>query len=203
VSNGYEEYLVPERGLEAKVTRSLRERILWPEGSTGRAPLPDDVLPGLHFGPGLLGFVLDPHNPGNVTQGKLREQRHERGLDLAAGERRRLRTEDHDGFPQEKADLLRVWEGPAVPLPNNGTESILRVEVPPRKIRGSRRSPAGRRCRDTFVRRRKTCRKWGIRCWAYRGDRQRGRGPIPRLAGLLRQGAAAARAARKAEAVPA
>ena len=62
VSNGYEEYFVQELVLEAKVTRYLRERILLPDGSTRLAPLPDDVLPGLHFGPGLLGFILHQHN---------------------------------------------------------------------------------------------------------------------------------------------
>ena len=57
VCNGYEDYLVQELVLEAKATRYWRERILLPDGSTRLAPLPDDVLPGLHFGPGLLAFV--------------------------------------------------------------------------------------------------------------------------------------------------
>ena len=63
---------------------------------------------------------------------------------------------------QHKADLLRVLECPAVPLHNNGTESIIRVYVQKRKISGSTRSPSGRRCRDTFVSLMKTCRKLGI-----------------------------------------
>jgi len=435
VSNGYEAYLVQELVLEAKVTRYLRERIRLPDGSTRLAPLPDDVLPGLHFGPGLLGFVLHQHNQCNVTQGKLLEQLHEQGIDISAGELSRLLTEDHDGFHQEKAevlqaglqasdyvgvddtgarhqgkngyctalgnelfayfestnsksrlnflqvlrgpataytinevavaywqrqqlaqavvdalqagpcqfaeaaawqarleelgitserhvriategallgqviaqgvspdlvilsdgaeqfnllahaacwvhaerplvrlipynethraviagvrqqiwelyqdlqayrekpdpaakavlesrfealcaqrtvypsinnvlkemrqhkaDLLRVFECPAVPLHNNGTESIIRVYVQKRKISGSTRSPAGRRCRDTFVSLMKTCRKLGISFWAYLRDRLRGRGQIPRLAALIRQRAAEARAARNAAAVPA
>jgi hypothetical protein len=435
VSNGYEEYFVQELVLEAKVTRYLRERILLADGSTRLAPLPDDVLPGLHFGPGLLGFILYQHNHGNVTQGKLLEQLRDLGLDLSAGELSRLLTENHQGFHQEKAellqaglqsseyvgvddtgarhqgkngyctaigndlfaafessdsksrlnflrvlrgpataytinevavaywqrqglaqavvdglqtgpcqfaedaawqarlqevgitaerpvriategallgqviaqgvspelvilsdgaeqfnllahaacwvhaerpldrlipyneahraaiagvrqqiwelyrdlqayrvqpdpaekavlegrfdtlgaqrtvypsinnvlkemgqhkaDLLRVLECPAVPLHNNGTESIIRVYVQKRKISGSTRSPAGRRCRDTFVSLMKTCRKLGISFWAYLGDRLRGRGQIPRLAALIRQRAAEARAARNAQAVPA
>jgi hypothetical protein len=52
VSNGYEDYLVQELVLQAQATRYWRERILLPDGSTRLAPLPDDVLPGLHFGPG-------------------------------------------------------------------------------------------------------------------------------------------------------
>jgi hypothetical protein len=104
---------------------------------------------------------------------------------------------------QHKADLLRVLACPAVPLHNNGTESIIRVYVQKRKISGSTRSPAGRRCRDTFASLMKTCRKLGISFWEYLRDRLRGRGQIPRLAELIRQRAAEARAARNAEAVPA
>jgi hypothetical protein len=102
---------------------------------------------------------------------------------------------------QHKADLLRVLEGPAVPLPNNGTESILRVCVQKRKISGSTRSPAGRRCRDTFVSLMKTGRKLGISVWEYLRDRLRCRRQIPRLAERIRQRAAEARTARNAEAV--
>ena len=50
-----------------------------------------------------------------------------------------------------KADLLRVLERPEVPLHNNATESIIRGYVKIRKISGSTRSDAGRRCRDTFA----------------------------------------------------
>lgn len=435
VSNGYEEYFVQELVLEAKVTRYWRERIRLPDGSTRLAPLPDDVRPGLHFGPGLLGFVLYQHNQCNVTQGKLLEQLHELGIDISAGELSRLLTEDHEGFHQEKAevlqaglqssdyvgvddtgarhqgkngyctaigndlfayfestnsksrlnflkvlrgpttactinevavaywqrqqlaqavvevlqtgpcqfaddaawqarlqelgitserqvriategallgqviaqgvspdlvilsdgaeqfnllahaacwvhaerplvrlipyheahraaiagvrqqiwelyrelqayraepdpapkavlesrfdrlcaqrtvspsinnvlkemrqhksDLLRVFDCPAVPLHNNGTESIIRVYVQKRKISGSTRSPSGRRCRDTFVSLMKTCRKLGLSFWEYLGDRLLGRGQIPRLAAIIRQRAAEVPAARKAEAVSA
>jgi hypothetical protein len=435
VSNGYEEYLVQELVLEAKVTRYLRERILLPDGSSRLAPLPDDVLPGLHFGPGLLAFVLYQHNQCNVTQGKLLEQLHELGIDISAGELSRLLTQNHEAFHQEKAevlqaglqssdyvgvddtgarhqgkngyctaignelfasfessdcksrlnflkvlrgpataytinevavaywrrqelsqalvealqtgpscfadeaawqawlkelgitstrhvliasegallgqviaqgvspnlvilsdgaeqfhllahaacwvhaerplvrllpyneahrvaiaelrkqlwelykdlqayqakpdpaqksvlearfdalveqrtvypslnnvlkemrqhkaDLLRVLACPAVPLHNNGTESIIRVYVQKRKISGSTRSAAGRRCRDTFVSLMKTCRKLAISFWQYLQDRLRRRGQIGRLAETIRQRATAARAARNAAAVPA
>jgi hypothetical protein len=435
VSNGWEDYLVQELVLEAKVTRYWRERILLPDGSTRLAPLPDDVLPGLHFGQGLLGFVLYQHNQCNVTQGKLLEQLHELGIDISEGELSRLLTDNHEGFHQEKAevlqaglqssdyvgvddtgarhqgkngsctaigndlfayfestesksrlnflkvlrgpttaytinevavaywhrqelaqamvealqagpcqfaddaawqahlqelgitterhvrivtegallgqviaqgvspdlvilsdgaeqfnllahaacwvhaerplvrlipyneahraaiagvrqqlwelyralqayrekpdpaqkpvlesrfdtlcgqrtvypsinnvlkemrqhkaDLLRVLQCPAVPLHNNGSEAIIRVYVQKRKISGSTRSAAGRRCRDTFVSLMKTCRKLGISFWEYLRDRLRCRGQLPRLADLIRQRAAAARLARKAKAVPA
>jgi hypothetical protein len=103
---------------------------------------------------------------------------------------------------QHQADLLRVLECPAVPLHNNGTESIIRVYVQKRKISGSTRSAAGRRCRDTFVSLMKTCRKLGISFWQYVQDRLQRRGQISRLAEMIRQRATAARVARNAAAVP-
>jgi transposase IS66 family protein len=86
-----------------------------------------------------------------------------------------------------KADLLRVLERPEVPLHNNGSESIIRGYVKTRKISGSTRSEAGRRCRDTFASLKKTCRKLGVSFWAYLSDRLRGLGQIPRLAEVIRQ----------------
>jgi hypothetical protein len=102
-----------------------------------------------------------------------------------------------------KADLLRVLERPEVPLHNNGTESIIRGYVTTRKISGSTRSAAGRRCRDTFASLKKTCRKLGVSFWAYLQDRLGGLGRIPRLAALIRQRAAEGQAAGIGAAVPA
>jgi hypothetical protein len=94
-----------------------------------------------------------------------------------------------------KADLLRVLEQPKVPLHNNGTESIIRVYVQKRKISGSTRSAAGRRCRDTFTSLKKTCRKLGISFWEYLKDRILGREQISRLADVIRERAAETTAA--------
>jgi hypothetical protein len=91
-----------------------------------------------------------------------------------------------------KADLLRVLERPEVPLHNNARESDIREFVKRRKIRGGTRNDAGRRCRDTFARLKKPCRKLGVRFWDYLHDRIRGRGTLPRLAELIRQRAATA-----------
>ena len=66
-----------------------------------------------------------------------------------------------------KADLLRVLYRPAVPLHNNTSEAHLRDYVKKRKISGSTRSEAGRRCRDTFASLKKTCRCLGVRFWDY------------------------------------
>jgi hypothetical protein len=435
VSHGYEEYVVQELILEAQVTRYWRERVRLPEGQTLLAPLPADVLPGRHFGPGLIRYVLDQHFQCNVTQPKLLEQLRDVGIDISTGQLSHLLTEGHEPFHHEKAevlqtglqestwvgvddtaarhqgkngyctaigndlfaffestnnksrlnflqilrgpataytvnevavaywqrqelprerveqlhagppqfaddaawqarlvevgitserhvriategallghviasgvspnlvilsdgagqfhllahaacwvhaerplvrmipfheahravieqvrqqlwdlyqelkayqehpdpvqkpvlearfaaltdqrtaypsinqvlkdlrehqaDLLRVLDCPAVPLHNNGTESIIRVYVQKRKISGSTRSGAGRRCRDTFISLMKTCRKLGISFWAYLQDRLLDRGEIPPLAEVIRQRAAEARAAPNAAAVPA
>jgi len=101
-----------------------------------------------------------------------------------------------------RADLLRVLERPAVPLHNNGTESIIRGYVKTRKISGSTRSAAGRRCRDTFASLKKTCRKLGLSFREYLQDRLLGRGKVARLADLIRRRAAEA-SAKGVEAVPA
>lgn len=102
-----------------------------------------------------------------------------------------------------KADLLRVLERPEVPLHNNGTESDIREYVKKRKISGSTRSDAGRRCRDTFASLKKTCRKLRVSFWAFLVDRIQGLGTIPRLADLIRQKAAETPSHKPVDAVPA
>ncbi len=104
---------------------------------------------------------------------------------------------------EHKADLLCVLERPEVPLHNNTSESHVRDYVKKRKISGSTRSEAGRRCRDTFASLKKTCRCLGVTFWHFLLDRVRGLGKIPRLADLIRQRAAAEAHATIAPAVPA
>jgi Transposase IS66 family len=92
-----------------------------------------------------------------------------------------------------QADLLRVLQRPEVPLHNNTSEAHIRDYVKKRKISGSTRSDAGRRCRDTFASLKKTCRSLGVNFWVYLQDRVRGLGQLTHLADLLRQRAAEAR----------
>lgn len=89
-----------------------------------------------------------------------------------------------------RADLLRVLKQPAVPLHNNISETHVRDYVKKRKISGSTRSDAGRRCRDTFASLKKTCRCLGLAFWDYLKDRVRGLGQITRLAQMIRDRAA-------------
>jgi hypothetical protein len=90
-----------------------------------------------------------------------------------------------------KAQLLRVLVRPELPLHNNPSENDIRDYVKKRKISGSTRSEAGRRCRDTFASLKKTCRKLGIGFWEYLQDRIRGSGVVPRLAEEIGKRAAA------------
>ncbi len=84
-----------------------------------------------------------------------------------------------------KAELLLVLERPEIPLHNNPSENDIREYVKKRKISGSTRSAAGRRCRDTFASLKKTCRKNGISFWEFLQDRLRGRARIPPLASWI------------------
>ena len=100
-------------------------------------------------------------------------------------------------FSEQREALLRVLDHPDVPLHNNLSENDIREQVTRRKVSGGTRSEAGRRCRDTFLSLKKTCRKHGISFWAFLQDRITGAGEVPPLADLIRQ------AAQGAKAVPA
>ncbi|MEA2114429.1 MAG: transposase [Thermodesulfobacteriota bacterium] len=83
-----------------------------------------------------------------------------------------------------KSELLLVLDRPEIPLHNNLSENDIREYVKKRKISGSTRSEAGRRCRDTFASLKKTCRKVGVSFWQYLNDRISGSNsilPLPRL----------------------
>lgn len=90
-----------------------------------------------------------------------------------------------------KDELLLVLEHPEIPLHNNGSENAIREYVKRRKISGSTRSEAGRRCRDTFTSLKKSCRKLGVSFWSYLQDRLGKTENIPSLSELIRQQARA------------
>jgi hypothetical protein len=85
--------------------------------------------------------------------------------------------------------FLAVLEYPHLPLHNNLSENDIREYARLRKISGGTRSDAGRRCRDTFMSLKKTCRKLGVSFQSYLRDRLRGHGEIPLLANLMRTAA--------------
>jgi hypothetical protein len=90
---------------------------------------------------------------------------------------------------QKRGDLLLVLDRPEIPLHNNLSESDIREWAKKRKISAGTRSELGRRCRDTFVSLKKTCRKLGVSFWRYLQDRIRGLHEIIPLPDLMRQAA--------------
>jgi hypothetical protein len=106
VFKGYEDFVVQDLVLKPRVIRYRRERWLTPEGQSLVAPLPAEVLPGRHFGPDLICFILHQYHHQHVTQPLLLEQLHQLGIDISAGELSRILTEDKGTFDREKAELL-------------------------------------------------------------------------------------------------
>ena len=90
----------------------------------------------------------------------------------------------------KKSELLVVLDHPEIPLHNNLSENDIRQYVKKRKISAGTRSDAGRRCRDTFLSLKTTCRKLGVTFWRYLRDRIRSLNDIPPLADLIRRKAA-------------
>ena len=66
---GYEDIVVQDLRLEARVIRYRRQRWLTPDGRTLVAPLPAGVEG--HFGPELRRFVLLQHHQGQVTAERI------------------------------------------------------------------------------------------------------------------------------------
>jgi hypothetical protein len=91
----------------------------------------------------------------------------------------------------KKENLLLVLEHPEIPLHNNLSENDIRQYVKKRKISAGTRSDLGRRCRDTFLSLKTTCRKLGIAFWRYLRDRIHGKNTIPALSDLIRKKATA------------
>ena len=87
----------------------------------------------------------------------------------------------------KKENLLLVLEHPELPLHNNPSESDIRQYVKKRKISAGTRSDLGRRCRDTFLSLKTTCRKLGVAFWRYLRDRIHGLNTIPPLGDLIRE----------------
>jgi hypothetical protein len=103
---GYEDFVVQDLILQPRVIRYRCERWLTPDGKSVVAPLPADVLPGCHFGPDLICFILHQYHHQHVTQPLLLEQLRQLGMDISSGELSRILTEGKDAFHQEKAELL-------------------------------------------------------------------------------------------------
>ena len=106
VFKGYEDFVVQDLILKPRVIRYRREHWMTPDGRSLVAPLPADVVPGSHYGPDLICFILHQYHHQHVTQPLLLEQLRQLGIDISAGELSRILTEGKDPFDQEKAQLL-------------------------------------------------------------------------------------------------
>jgi hypothetical protein len=104
-SNGYEEYFVQDLVIHGTATLYLRERIVTAEGRYLLAPLPVNVLPGSHFGPGLIAYSVYQYRECNVTQPLLHEQLLALGIDISTGQMDRILTRNKDAFHQEKEEV--------------------------------------------------------------------------------------------------
>lgn len=103
---GYEDYVVQDLVLQARVTRYRRERWLTPDGKTIVASLPNGV--GGHFGPELKRFVLMQHHQGQVTVARLAAQLLAIGISISKRQVMRLLTSGQDAFIAEAGDVLRA-----------------------------------------------------------------------------------------------
>jgi Transposase IS66 family len=91
------------------------------------------------------------------------------------------------GLLHAKRDqFLAVLNYPHLPLHNNLSENDIREYARLRKISAGTRSDLGRRCRDTFISLKKTCRKLGVSFRAYLHDRLTKANRIPPLTDLMR-----------------
>ncbi len=86
-------------------------------------------------------------------------------------------------------NCFEYWIVLEIPLHNNLSERDIRDYVKKRKISGSTRSEAGRKCRDTFASLKKTCRKQGISFWDFLTDQTGKTKQIPLMADILQAAA--------------
>ena len=103
---GYEDFVVQDLIIRPRVIRYRRERWLTPTGRTLIAPLPAEVIPGSHFGPDLICFILHQYHHQHVTQPLVWEQLDQLGIDISAGQLSRILTEGKGAFHREKDQLL-------------------------------------------------------------------------------------------------
>lgn len=103
---GYEDYVVQDLVLRARVIRYRRERWITPDGRTVVAPLPSSVTG--HFGAELQRFILMQYHQGQVTVPRLAAQLKAIGVSISKRQVLRLLISGRDGFLAEARDVLRA-----------------------------------------------------------------------------------------------
>jgi len=119
---------------------------------------------------------------------RKKDQRHlQRAFDTLFAQKTRYQglNELLKRLRQNKEELLLVLQRPEIPLHTNDSECDIRDYVKKRKVSGGTRSDQGRRCRDTFISLKKTCRKLRVSFWDYLNDRIGHTGLIPPLPDLI------------------
>ncbi|MGH8269184.1 MAG: IS66 family transposase [Steroidobacteraceae bacterium] len=103
---GYEDFVVQDLVLRARVIRYRRERWVTPDGETVIAPLPPGVK--AHIGPELRRFVLAQYHQGQVTVPRLLAQLQTLGLSISKRQLMRLLIGGKDEFLAEAHEVLRA-----------------------------------------------------------------------------------------------
>ena len=103
---GYEDFVVQDLVLSARVIRYRRERWVTPEGHAIVAALPPSVSG--HFGPELRRFVLLQHHQGQVTVERLTAQLRAIGVSISKRQVMRLLIDGQEVFLAESRDVLRA-----------------------------------------------------------------------------------------------
>ena len=103
---GYEDFVLQDLVLRARVIRYRRERWVTPDGRTVIAPLPPGVTG--HFGPELRRFVLAQYHQGQVTVPRLVAQLRAIGVSISKRQVMRLLIAGQDAFHTEARDVLRA-----------------------------------------------------------------------------------------------
>jgi hypothetical protein len=103
---GYEDFVVQDLRLEARVIRYRRQRWLTPDGGTLVAPLPAGVEG--HFGPELRRFVLLQHHQGQVTTERITAFLASLGVSISKRQVVRLLTSGSSALIAEAEAVLRA-----------------------------------------------------------------------------------------------
>jgi hypothetical protein len=103
---GYEDFVVQDLRLEARMIRYRRQRWLTPDGRTLVAALPIGVQG--HFGPELKRFVLLQHHQGQVTTERITALLNSLGVAISKRQVVRLLTAKGTAFLAEAKAVLRA-----------------------------------------------------------------------------------------------
>lgn len=103
---GYDDFVVHDLKIEARVIRYRRERWLTPDGALIVAPLPVGLRG--HFGPELVRFILLQHYQGQVTADRITILLNDLGLVISKRQVLRLLRGDVPSFADEAQAVLRA-----------------------------------------------------------------------------------------------